>query len=222
MDDDKNKEPETAGQPKKRVLTWIIGGCAVMAAVVGLIYVMTTPPTPAEAAEQYIEDHYDAVAEAVTHAAFPDSPLKAEIIAEVAESIAEQVIPYSCRQTASTNATVDTRCNLSFSLNRPLELRVDAPFQVSLSNTGRDIFGRTTPVVQDSEPIISEMTVNGFNLEKFKEVQAAAEKAKETISEVGAEIEEVKDSISEVGSEVEEAKETISEAGSEIKDLFGK
>ena len=222
MDDDKNKEPETAGQPKKRVLTWIIGGCAVMAAVVGLIYVMTTPPTPAEAAEQYIEDHYDAVAEAVTHSAFPDNPLKAEIIAEIAESIAEQVIPYSCQATSDTGTAVEARCNLSFSLDRPLELRVEAPFQVNMSTTNRDVFGRMTPVVQDSEPIISEMTVNGFNLEKFKEVQAAAEKAKETISEAGSEIDEAKETISEVGSEVEEVKETISEAGSEIKDLFGK
>ena len=222
MDEDKNKEPETAGQPKKRVLPWIIGGCAVMAAVLGLIYVMTTPPTPAEAAEQYIEDHYDAVAEAVTHAAFPDSPLKAEIIAEVAESIAEQVIPYSCQATSDTGTAVEARCNLSFSLDRPLELRVEAPFQVNMSTTNRDVFGRMTPVVQDSEPIISEMTVNGFNLEKFKEVQAAAEKAKETISEAGSEIDEAKETISEVGSEVEEVKETISEAGSEIKDLFGK
>ena len=46
-------------------------------------------------------------------------------------------------------------------------------------------------MVQDSNPIISEMTVNGFNLEKFKEVQAAAEKVKETISEAGFEIKDL-------------------------------
>ena len=222
MDEDKNKEPETAGQPRKRVLTWIIGGCAVMAAVVAMVYVLTTPPTPAEAAEQYIEDHYDAVAEAVTHTAFPDSPLKAEIIAEVAESIAEQVVPYSCEKIAIRRANVDTRCNLSFSLDRPLELRVEAPFRVSMSTTDKDVFGRTVPVVQDSEPIISEMTVNGLNLERFREAQAAAGKVKETINQAGSEIDEAKETISEVGSEVEEVKETISEAGSEIKDLFGK
>ena len=222
MDEDRNKEPETKRQPKKRVLPWIIGGCAVVAAIVALAYVLTTPPRPAEAAEQYIEDHYDAVAEAVTHTAFPDSPLKAEILAEIAESIAEQVIPYSCQETGNTASAVDARCNLSFSLDRPLELRIDAPFRVSMSTTNRDVFGRMTPVVQDSEPIISEMTVNGLNLEKFKEAQAAVEDVKEVILEAGAEVEEVQETISEVGSEVEEAKETIGEAGAEIKDLLGR
>ena len=162
------------------------------------------------------------MAEVVTHTAFPDSPLKAEILAEVAESIAEQVIPYSCQAITETETTVDARCDLSFSLDRPLELRIEAPFRVSMNTTNRDVFGRTTPMVEDSNPIISEMTVNGINLEKFKEAQAAAEKVKETISQAGSEIEEVKETISEVESEVGEAKETISEAGSEIKDLFGK
>ena len=222
MDDDRNPQTRTNNSTKKRTLTWVIGGCAAVVAVVAMVYVLTTPPTPAEAAEQYIEDHYDAVAEVVTHSAFPDNPLKAEIIAEIAESIAEQVIPYSCQATSDTGTAVEARCNLSFSLDRPLELRVEAPFQVNMSTTNRDIFGRMTPVVQDSEPIISEMTVNGLNLERFKEAQAAVEDVKEAISEAGAEIEEVKDSISEVGSEAEEAKETISEAGTEIKDLLGR
>ncbi len=222
MDNDRNAKPQPQGQTKKRVLTQIIGGCTAVAAIIALAYVLTTPPTPAEAAEQYIEDHYDAVAEAVLHTAFPDNPLKAEIIAEVAESIAEQVIPYNCYATSDQGATVDARCNLSFSLNQPLELRIDAPFRVSMSTTNRDVFGRTTPVVQDSNPIISEMTVNGINLEKFKETQAAAKKVKKTLSEAGSEIEEVKETISEVESEVEEAKETLSETGSKVKDLFGK
>ena len=222
MNQDKNLNPEPKGQTKKRAMTLIIGGFAAIAAVVALAYVLTTPPTPAEAAEQYIEDHYDAVAEAVVHTAFPDNPLKAEIIAEVAESIAEQVIPYSCQATTDTGTTVDARCNLSFSLSQPLELRIDAPFLVSMSTTNRDVFGRMTPLVQDSEPIVSEMAVNGLSLEKFSEAQASVEKVKETISEAGAEIEEVKKTASEVGAEVEEVKETISEAGSEIKDLLGR
>ena len=222
MDQDKNPNPEPKGQTKKRALTWIVGGFAAIAVIAVLAYVLTTPPTPAEAAEQYVEDHYDLVAEAVTHTAFRDSPLKAEIIAEVAESIAEQVIPYSCEKIAIRRANVDARCNLSFSLDRPLELRVEAPFRVSISTTDKDVFGRTVPVVQDSEPIISEMTVNGLNIEKFKEAQAAVEDIKEVILEAGAEVEEVQETISEVGSEVEEAKETIGEAGAEIKDLLGR
>ena len=222
MNEETNATPKPQGQNKKRILTWIVGGCAAMAVIAVLAYVLTTPPTPAEAAEQYIEDHYDAVAESVTHTAFPDSPLKAEIIAEVAESIAEQVIPYSCQETGNTASAVVARCNLSFSLDRPLELRIDAPFRVSMSMTNRDVFGRMTPVVQDSEPIISEMTVNGLNLEKFKEAQAAVEDVKEVILEAGAEVEDVQEIISEAESEVEEAKETISEAGAGIKDLLGR
>ena len=191
MEDDKNQKCESRGQTKRRVLTWVVWGCTVVATVVVLAFVLTIPPTPAEAAEQYIEDHYDAVAEAVVHAAFPENPLKAEIIAEVAESIAEQVIPYNCPVTSDTGIIVDARCNLSFSLNQPLEIQIDAPFRVVMSMTNRDLFGRMTPVVQDSNPIISEMTVNGFNLEKFKEVQAAAEKVKETISEAGFKIKDL-------------------------------
>ena len=208
MDEDKNPTPETRNNSKKTILVWATGGCAALVIIVVLAYVLTTPPTPAGTAEQYIEDHYDAVAESVTHTAFPDSPFKAEILAEVAESIAEQVIPYNCRETASTENTVETRCNLSFSPDKPLELQVNAPFRVSLNTANRDVFGRTNPAVQDSEPIISEMTVNGLNLERFREAQAK--------------IKDVKETISEASTEVDEAKETISQAGSEIKDLLGK
>ena len=123
------------------------------------------------------------------HTAFPDNPLKAEIIAEVAESIAEQVIPYSCQATSGTGTAVDARCNLSFSLDRPLELRIDAPFRISMSTTNRDVFGRTTPVVRDSSPINSEMAVNGISLDKFNEAKAKVEEVKETIDNVGSEIE---------------------------------
>ena len=208
MDEEEHPKPEPKGQNKKSILKWVAGSCVVALIIVGLLYVLSAPPTPAEAAEQYIEDHYDAVAEAVMHAVFSDNPLKAEIIAEVAESIAEQVIPYSCQATTETETAVDAQCNLSLSLNRPIELRIDAPFRVSMSTTSQGPFGRTKPVVQDSSPIISEMTVNGLSLEKFSEAQATAKKVKKTITEVEPEIEEVK--------------EAISEAGSEIKDLFGK
>ena len=200
MEDDKNRKSESGGQTKKRVLAWVVGGCTVVAAVVGLAFILTTPRTPAEVAEQYIEDHYDAVAETVVHAAFLENPLKVEIIAGIA-SVAKQVIPYSCQVISETGTIVDARCNLSFSFNQPLEIRIDAPFRVSMSTVNRDVFGRAMLVVQDSNPIISGMTVNGFNLKKFEEAEVAAEKVKETIEEV---------------------KETIEEAGSDIRDLFGK
>ena len=207
MEDDKNRKSESGGQTKKRVLAWVVGGCTVVAAVVGLAFILTTPRTPAEVAEQYIEDHYDAVAETVVHAAFLENPLKVEIIAGIA-SVAKQVIPYSCQVISETGTIVDARCNLSFSFNQPLEIRIDAPFRVSMSTVNRDVFGRAMLVVQDSNPIISGMTVNGFNLKKFEEAEVAAEKVKETIEEAEVAAEKVK--------------ETIEEAGSDIRDLFGK
>ena len=207
MEDDKNPKSESRGKTKKYLLGWVVGGCAVVVAVVGLAFILTTPPTPAEVAEQYIEYHYHVAADAVVHAAFPENSLKGEIIAGVA-SVAKQVIPYNCQVISETGTIVDARCNLSFSLNQPLEIRIDAPFRVSMSMTNRDVFGRATPVVQDSNPIISEMTVNGFNLKKFKEAEVAAEKVKETIEEAEVAAEKVK--------------ETISEVGSDIRDLFGK
>ena len=163
----------TKGNGERPVLFWVAGGCAATAVIVALAYVLTTPPIPAEA---------------VAHAAFTDNPPRTENIVEVAESIAEQVIPYNCQATADTGTAVDARCNLSFSLNHPLELRIEAPFRVNMSTTGRDIFGRTTLVIQESNPIISEMAVNGLSLDKLNETEAKTGEVKETIGNVGSEI----------------------------------
>ena len=163
MNDDRSTKPTS----KIRVLVGITGACVAVIAIVVLVYALTMPPSPEEAAESYIEDHYDAVAEAIVQTAFPDNSLTAEVIAEVAESIAERVIPYRCDENKDYRATVGIRCDLSFSLDKPLELRIYAPFQVILATTDRDFLGRTTPVVQDANPIIDEMSVNGISLDKL-------------------------------------------------------
>ena len=163
MNDDRSTKPTS----KIRVLVGITGACVAVIAIVVLVYALTMPPSPEEAAESYIEDHYDAVAEAIVQTAFPDNPLTPEVIAEVAESIAERVIPYRCDENKDYRATVGIRCDLSFSLDKPLELRIYAPFQVILATTDRDFLGRTTPVVQDANPIIDEMSVNGISLDKL-------------------------------------------------------
>ena len=147
MNDDRSTNPNST----IRVLAGIAGACVAVIAIVVLVYALTMPPSPEEAAESYIEDHYDAVAEAIVQAVFPDNPLTAEVIAEVAESIAERVIPYRCDENKDYRATVGIRCDLSFSLDKPLELRIYAPFQVILATTDRDFLGRTTPVVQGCE-----------------------------------------------------------------------
>ena len=39
-------------------------------------------------------------------------------------------------------------------------------------------------MVQDSSPIVTEMAVNGFSLDKFKEAEARVQEAKEIIDDV--------------------------------------
>ena len=183
MKDDRITKPKS----KVRVLA-ITGACVNVIAIVVLVYALTMPPSPEEAAESYIEDHYDAVAEAIVHAAFPDNPLTVEVIAEVAESIAERVIPYRCDENKDYRATVGIRCDLSFSLDKPLELRIYAPFQVILATTDRDFLGRTTPVVQDANPITAEMAVNGVSLDDFIGAEDKVQEVKESIENLGSKI----------------------------------
>ena len=184
MNDDRSTKPTS----KIRALAGIAGACVAVIVIVVLVYTLTMPPSPEEAAESYIEDHYDAVAEAIVHAAFPDNSLTAEVIAEVAESIAERVIPYRCDENKDYRATVGIRCDLSFSLDKPLELRIYAPFQVILATTDRDFLGRTTPVVQDANPITAEMAVNGISLDDFIGAENKAQEVKESLENLGSKI----------------------------------
>ena len=174
--------------PKIRVLTGVTGACAAVIAIVVLVYALTMPPSPEEAAESYIEDHYDAVAEAVVHSALPDSPLNVKVIAEVAESISEQVIPYECEVSNDYETTVDTRCDLSFALDWPLELRIYAPFRVTMIMTDRDFLGRPTPVVQDANPIINEMAVNGISIDGLTGAESKAQEVMEALDNFGSNI----------------------------------
>ena len=184
MNDDRSTKPTS----KIRVLVGITGACVAVIAIVVLVYALTMPPSPEEVAESYIEDHYDAVAEAIVQTAFPDNPLTAEVIAEVAESIAERVIPYRCDVNKDYRATVGIRCDLSFSLDTPLELRIYAPFQVIMTTTDQDFLGRTTPVVQDANPIIDEMSVNGISLDKLTGIETKVKDVKEILDDLGLKI----------------------------------
>ena len=188
MNDDRSTKPTS----KVRVLAGIAGACIAVIAIIVLVYALTTPPSLEEAAELYIEDHYDAVAEGVVQTAFPDSPLTAEVIAEVAESIAERVIPYRCNVNNDYETTVEARCDLSFSLDRPVELRIYAPFQVIMDTTNRDFLRRTTPVVQDANPIIAEMAVNGIGLDKLTGIETKAKDIKETLHGLGLKVPSLK------------------------------
>lgn len=83
-------------------------------------------------------------------------------------------------------------------------------------------FGRATPVVQGSSPIVTEMAVNGISLDEFKDAEAKVQEAKEILEDVESEIEEPKATLQNVCSEAEEAKETLREVGLDVKDLLGR
>ena len=71
MGSDHNRNPAPG---TRRGFIWIIGGAAAIVVAIVAVYFLTAPPTPAEAAEQHIEDNYDAVAEELVHGAFPRQP----------------------------------------------------------------------------------------------------------------------------------------------------
>ena len=98
------------------------------------------------------------------------------------------MIPYRCKVNNDYETRVEARCDLSFSLDRPLELRIYAPFQVIMATTARDFLGRTTLVVQDANPIIAEMAVNGISLEDFIGAENKVQEIKKTLDNLGSKI----------------------------------
>ena len=148
-----------------------IGGAAVFCVLVivfALLYVITTPLSPSLAAEQYIEDHYDAIAEGVVEFVFQEHSLKTELVAEVGESIAEQVVPYSC-VAAPGWETVGASCSLSFRTDQPMTVELGVPVVVKLRPvTG--LFGQRGAVAYDSSIVYDGLAVNIPFLEQFGKV----------------------------------------------------
>ena len=164
MTDDRSTKPTS----KIRILGPIAGACIAAIAITVLIYALTTPPSPEEVAESHIEDHFYEVAEAIVQTGFPHSRRSGNrcFTAEIAIAIAERVIPYRCNVNNDYETTVEARCNLSLSLDVGLEFRIYAPLQVTMAKTNRDFLRRTTPEVQDVNPIIDEITINGISPNK--------------------------------------------------------
>ena len=152
-----------------------IGGAAVFCVLVivfALLYVITTPLSPSLAAEQYIEDHYDAIAEDVVEFVFQEHSLKTELVAEVGESIAEQVVPYSC-VAAPGWETVGASCSLSFRTDRPMTVELGVPVGVQLRPvTGP--FGQRGAVGYDSSIVYDGLAVNIPALEQLEKVGEVA------------------------------------------------
>ena len=152
-----------------------IGSAAAFGVVVvvfALLYVITTPLSPSLAAEQYIEDRYDAVAEDVVSFALQERSLKTELVAEVGESITEQVVPYSCLPVLDWE-TVGAICSLSFRADRPMKVDIGVPVVVNLRPvTG--LFGQRGAVAYDSSIIYDGLAVNIPALEQLEKVGEVA------------------------------------------------
>ena len=152
-----------------------IGSAAAFGIVVvvfALLYVITTPLSPSLAAEQYIEDRYDAVAEDVVSFALQERSLKTELVAEVGESITEQVVPYSCLPVLDWE-TVGAICSLSFRADRPMKVDIGVPVVVNLRPvTG--LFGQRGAVAYDSSIIYDGLAVNIPALEQLEKVGEVA------------------------------------------------
>ena len=200
---------------RRPIWPWLVGGgvvlgLVVMVAVLVGIYLVTAPDTPREAALDYIEDQYDALAEEVAYAVFSDSPLTAEIMAEVAESMAEQVIPYRCRAPEAGELTeVEARCTLSFEAEEPLAISIMAPLLVSVDLSVSDPFGRPIPEVSGVDFILTEAEVNGLSLQNMLQAGDILTQ----IGDAGEAIKEIRDAGGDVIKQVEDASHAIKQVG---------
>ncbi len=175
------EQPEEARADKKKqlLLKVVVPGVAILAVLAVLVYIITTPPNEITASKQYVEDHYDVLAERAVEIVFRENSLKTELIAEVAESVAEQVVPYDCDATG--------RCNISFTTTQPFKIDIDAPAQIELEPV-RGPFGQKGFRGVNGEFIRNEMAINSASLESIQEVREeiseAAEEAKQEIEQL--------------------------------------
>ena len=165
--------------PRTKVMGYVVGVILVSLAGLVLAYILTSPPDGRTASKQYIEDHYDALAERAVEFVFRENSLKTELIAEVTESAAEQIVPYECTQAG--------RCGLSFSFNRPFAISIDAPVDVELESvTGP--FGQKGFAAVDAEFVPNEMVINSASLESLRDVREdvaeVADEARENVDKV--------------------------------------
>ncbi len=196
---------------KKLAIGSAAAAFGVLAVVVAMLYVVTTPLPPSLAAEQYIEDHYDAIAEGVVEFVFQEHSLKTELVAEVGESIAEQVVPYSC-VAAPGWETVGASCSLSFRTDQPMTVEIGVPVVVKLRPvTG--LFGQQGAVAYDSSIVYDGLAVNIpalEQLEKVGEVAGAVEDVATGVSEgVSQDVADAAEGFADVAEELESAVDRI-------------
>ena len=173
-------EPMPVGSNEKKsrkgFLSIAAGAVLVLVVALVLVYLLTAPPDGRTASKQYIEDHYDALAETAVEFVFRENSLKTELIAEVAESAAEQIVPYDCTQ--------EGYCALAFSVTKPFAIDINAPLEVTLESVSGP-FGQKGYAALDAEFVPSEMAINSASLESLRdireEVAEAADEARESV-----------------------------------------
>ena len=124
---DPTTEVQTSTKPWKQ--RSIIGLAATTAAavVIAILYALWPTPTTADAAQSYIDDNREAIAEEITRQFLPDSLPKTPLAAEILESIADPPIPHTCRN-APTGfvqpdlVIVDCTVSAETSEHAPLEI----------------------------------------------------------------------------------------------------
>ena len=157
--------PETfPDSPSARAHAWLkrsLIALAALAVLITVLFVLWPTPTPTDVAEQYIENHYDAIAEDIAHLIMPDSHLKAEIAAEILESIAERAIPYSCLTAARQSESADpvrVDCVIIASVSTPIDARL-----ILTIDPDRDSF-KSKPQVLSARLDSEAITLSGLSI----------------------------------------------------------
>ena len=142
--------------------TAVAGAFLLVLLIVALGAALSAPPAPEEVAEQYLGDQYDDIAETVVETALSGQSLRSEVMAEIAEALAKQVVPYHCRRELQplddpTYDSDDWRCLMSFRTNQPMQIAIQAPVDVSMDWDGKDWLGRKRARALYAEIVLSRM-----------------------------------------------------------------
>ena len=194
----------------KKLAIGLASAFGVLAGVFALLYVFTTPLSPSLAAEQYIEDHYDAIA-GIVEFFFRERSLTTELLAEVGESLVEPVVPYSC-VVPSGWETDGANCILFFRTDQPLTLELGVPVVVKLRPVN-GLFGQQGAVAYDSNVDYGRLAVSIPALEQLEKVGEVAGAVEDVATGVD---EGVSEDAADVAGEVTDAAEELESALDQI------
>ena len=174
---DQVQQPETdqaaPKQKSKHKKLLIVSGVIAATIIVAVVaYLLIPAPTPSQAAENYIEDNYDAIAEDLAHAILPDKPITAEIAAEIVESFAEQLAPYSCTQVPGQPADaqlVNVACTITTQIQSPIKLEIEAPFDLTVETDMHSFKAKHN--VTSATLNVANTSINNISLNDAERIQ---------------------------------------------------